>query len=138
MRLRDSPADLLDQINCRLDGNKLPAVRTPELIETATGHMLHSEISTSAVRCFKDICVGNADDVRMFEVCKQDCLAEHVLNLVEIHTDTFENFHGLPAKKAMLDAINLRERSFAQEAFHFVRIANHLAVFEQAHKEENI
>jgi hypothetical protein len=58
------------------------------------------------------------------------------LNLVKIHADTFENFHGLPAKKAMLDAINLRERSFAQEAFHFVRIANHLAIFEQAHKLE--
>jgi hypothetical protein len=63
----------------------------------------------------------------MFEVRKQNRLTKHILNLVEIHADAFENFHGLPPKEAMLDPINFRERALAQEAFDFVGIANRLA-----------
>ena len=62
---------------------------------------------------------------------QQDRLTKHVLNLVEIHADALEHLHGLPAEEAMFDAIDLRERAFAQEAFHFVGVANRLAFFEQ-------
>jgi hypothetical protein len=109
-------------------------VRAPEFVEAAAWHMLHREKSASPIRSFKDVGVENTNDVWMFDMCQQDCLAEHFLNLVEIHTDTLENFHGLPAEKAMFDTINLRERALAQEAFHFVDVAKYLAVLENSHK----
>ena len=69
----------------------------------------------------------------LFNVCQQDCLAKHFLNLVEIHADTFENFHRLTAKETMSDAINLRKRPFTQEAFDFEGFTDYLAVIKQAH-----
>jgi len=133
MRLRDASANLLDEINRCLDGNKLPAMRTPELVETSARHILHREISTCAASRFKDVRVGDADDVRVFEVREQNRLAKHLLNLVEIHAHTLENLHGLPPKEAMPDAIDFGKRPLAQEAFHFVGVSDCLAVFEQAH-----
>jgi hypothetical protein len=38
----------------------------------------------------------------------------------------------------MLDAINFRERAFAQEAFHFIGFTDHLAVLEHSHKSRKI
>jgi hypothetical protein len=52
------------------------------------------------------------------------------VNLVKAHAHTFEHFHGLPSEEAMFDPINLRERAFTQEAFHFVGVANRPAFFE--------
>src|SRR5208283_4573608 len=138
MRLRYAPANLLYQVNSRFDWNELSTVRAPEFVETAAWHMLHREKSASPIRGFKDVGIENTDDVRMFDMCQQDCLTEHFLNLVEIHADPFENFHRLPAEKAVFDTINLRERAFAQKAFHFVGVANYLAIFEQAHILETI
>jgi hypothetical protein len=138
MRLRYAPANLLYQVNGRFDWNELSTVRAPEFVETAAWHMLHREKSASPIRCFKDVGVENTDDVWMFDMCQQDGLTEHFLNLVEIHADPFENFHGLPPKEAVFDAINLRKRPFTQEAFHFVGFADHLAILEHSHKSRKI
>jgi hypothetical protein len=61
-----------------------------------------------------------------------------ILPVSRRQTDALEHLHRLPAKKAVLDPINLRERAFTQEAFDFIGATNHLAVFEQAHHLEVI
>jgi hypothetical protein len=68
---------------------------------------------------------------------EKDCLAEHFVNFLQPHANALKNLHGLAPKETMFDPINLRKRSFTQKAFHFVGIADHLAIFEQAHNREN-
>src|ERR1035438_8369397 len=108
-------------------------MRAPKLIETAARHMLHRVNSTSSSRRFKNVGVENTDDVWMFDMRQQNCLAERFLDFIKIHSYTLKNLHSLTTEKTMFYAIYLRKRPFTKEAFHFVGFADHLAVFKQAH-----
>ena len=59
-------------------------------------------------------------------VRKDSCVTEHVFNLGQIHTYSFEYFHGLPSEEAVLNSVNFGECPFSQKAFNFIGITNNL------------
>ena len=48
-------------------------------------------------------------------------------------SDPLEGLYGLPPEKLMPDPADLRGRTFAQEAFDFIGISNHLTLSKQPH-----
>lgn len=60
-----------------------------------------------------NVCIEHANDVRVPDARKKNCLSEHFMNLVQLHPAALENLHRLTTEKPVLDAINFCERSFA-------------------------
>lgn len=130
MGLCDPTADLFHQLNRRFDRHKLDTIRAPKLVQATTRHVFHREVTASATRCLEYVGVVNPHNVRMLEPRQQDRFAQRLVGFVQRHPHTLEHLHRLPSKEAMLDAIDLSKRPFAQEAFHFVGLANHPAFFQ--------
>src|ERR1039457_1516260 len=67
-----------------------------------------------------DVGVEYANDVRMPDFGEEDRFPEHLLDLVQVHACSFEDFHGLAAQEPVFYSVHLRESPLAQEALHFV------------------
>ena len=111
VRLRNTTTHLFNEIDCRADWNEATAIRPPEFVKATAGDIFHCKIATLPLRCFKDISVEHAHDVWMAYARKQDRLEKHFLDVLEIHPNAVKDLHCLAAKKAMLNAVRLGERS---------------------------
>ena len=102
----------------------------PEFLQAAAWDVLHSEVAACAAACLNYIRIENADDIRVPDAREQDSLAQHVLNFIQAHAHTFENFHCLTPEKSVLHAVHLGKCSLPQETFDFVCFTNDFAFFK--------
>ena len=58
---------------------------------------------------------------------QENRLAEHLVDLVQVHAYTFENLHCLAAQKAVLYAVDLGKSTLTQEALDLVGVAYDLS-----------
>src|SRR5690242_20653911 len=112
MRLRNASTHLPNKIYYCRNWNKATAIGTPKFIEAPASDVFHCKVAALALRCFKNVSIKHAHDVRVAYSRQEYRLTKHFLNLIEIHTDALKDLQCLPAQKAMFNSVNLGERSF--------------------------
>jgi hypothetical protein len=60
----------------------------------------------------------------VLEVSQEDGFAKHFVDFAEAHAGALEDFHGLAAQEAVLNAIDLGKGPFPEKALDFVSIAD--------------
>jgi hypothetical protein len=66
-------------------------------------------------------------DISVWKIKADWIEAKGGMVLINVHPDTLEHLHRLPAEKAVLDAIDFGKEALAQEVFDLIGVANDLA-----------